>query len=554
MLALFKYEVFMQVVIKRRLSLNYTAPGLKTLSSNNFLLTEMMFKNLNALPAVVIPNIFLLISFLFTSTLSSQTLQMNSKTNAYYLSSNGHDDNDGTIARPWKSIKKINAVLLSPGDEVFFNGGDTFSGSLLLDSASQGKPDMPILITSYGMGKAVLNGDKSFAVQIKNSRFITIKNLQLIGAGRKNGNTGDGIFILNSSNIVVDDLDVSGFRNAGVSVYTSAFVDITKVAAHENGFAGISISGIYQKKESCNNIYVGYCNAINNPGSPVILNNHSGNGIIAGNCSNVLIEYCTAANNGWDMPRKGNGPVGIWCYEADSVTIQHCISYLNKTSVGGGDGGGFDLDGGVTNSVIQYCLSYQNQGSGFGIFQYAGASAWRNNIFRFNISENDGEVSEAGASVYIWNSSEDSTQFENCAFYNNTIYNRKVAAIHYAPLSKRKGFVFYNNIFVTGHSFLKGEKGSDIFGGNNWWHVKNNRMAKQMNEFTIDPGFTFSGNSYPTSCDELTGFNHYKVAINSPLQKEGLDLTILFGKSTGAMDFNGKPAPLKGIGACFKSE
>jgi hypothetical protein len=236
------------------------------------------------------------------------------------------------------------------------------------------------------------------------------------------------------------------------------------------------------------------------------------------------------------------------------LLIQHCISYLNKTSVGGGDGGGFDLDGGVTNSVIQYCLSYQNQGSGFGIFQYAGASAWRNNIFRFNISENDGEVSEAGASVYIWNSSEDSTQFENCAFYNNTIYSWKGVAIHYAPLSKRKGFVFYNNIFVTGNSFLKGEKGSDIFGGNNWWHVKNNRMAKQMNELNIDPGFTLSANSNPTSCDALTGFNHYKVAINSPLQTEGLDLTILFGKSTGTMDFNGRPVPLKGIGACFKSE
>ncbi|MEO6355583.1 MAG: right-handed parallel beta-helix repeat-containing protein [Ferruginibacter sp.] len=479
---------------------------------------------------------------------------MNSKTNAYYLSSNGNDDNDGTIARPWKSIKKINAVLLYPGDEVFFKGGDTFSGSLLLDSASQGKPGMPIFITSYGKGKAVLNGDKSSAVQIKNSHFVTIQNLQLIGAGRKKGNTGDGIFILNSRNIIIHDLDVSGFRNAGVSVYTSAFVDITKVAAHENGFAGISISGIYQKKESCNNIYVGHCNAINNPGSPVILNNHSGNGIIAGNCSKVLIEYCTAANNGWDMPRKGNGPVGIWCYEADSVTIQHCISYLNKTSVGGGDGGGFDLDGGVTNSIIQYCLSYQNQGSGFGIFQYAGASAWRNNIIRFNISENDGEVSEAGAGVYIWNSSEDSMQFENCAFYNNTIYSRKGVAIHYAPLSKRKGFVFYNNIFVAAESLLKGIKLNDIFFANDWWSQKNQSRLDEFDTLNIDPGFNLADDLNPISCDKLTSFNRYKIAVSSPLQNSGIDLTNMFGIATGVNDFNGDPVPVKGIGACFGKE
>ena len=81
----------------------------------------------------------------------------------------------------------------------------------------------------------------------------------------------------------------------------------------------------------------------NNPGDPTNLNNHSGNGIIAGFCKNILIEYCTANNNGWDMPRIGNGPVGIWCYEADSVIIQHCISYQNKTSKGGEDGGGYDL-------------------------------------------------------------------------------------------------------------------------------------------------------------------------------------------------------------------
>ena len=67
----------------------------------------------------------------------------------------------------------------------------------------------------------------------------------------------------------------------------------------------------------------------------------------------VLIEYCTATNNGWDMPRTGNGPVGIWAYESDSVLIQRCIAYRNKTQKGAADGGGFDFDGGMTNSIIR---------------------------------------------------------------------------------------------------------------------------------------------------------------------------------------------------------
>ena len=133
------------------------------------------------------------------------------------------------------------------------------------------------------------------------------------------------------------------------------------------------------------------CQADDNPGDPTNLTNHSGNGIVAGHCTDLLIDRCSATNNGWDMPRIGNGPVGIWCYEADSVTIQHCLSYRNKTARGAADGGGFDLDGGVTNSVIQDCLSYGNQGSGYCIFQYWGANpAGTTNIIRNNITDNDG--------------------------------------------------------------------------------------------------------------------------------------------------------------------
>ena len=191
----------------------------------------------------------------------------------------------------------------------------------------------------------------------------------------------------------------------------------------------------------------------NNPGDPTNLKNHSGNGIVVGHCTKILIDSCVATNNGWDMPRIGNGPVGIWCYEADSVIIQHCISYRNKTSVGAADGGGFDLDGGVTNSIIQYCLSYENQGSGYCIFQYWDASPWYNNVIRFNISENDGLVSDSRAGMYIWNSSRDKNQFYNCDVYNNTIYNSKQAALAFSETSEHKNFRFFNNIFIASAGF-----------------------------------------------------------------------------------------------------
>lgn len=513
---------------------------------------------------------FMFLLFVGISEIGAQVPKPNAKPRTYYLAVTGNDKNAGTVNHPWKTIGKINSIHLSAGDSVLFKAGQSFKGTLKVDSMSGGVSNCPVVIGSFGNGTAEINAGNASAILIEKAAFISINNLKLTGSGRKTGNAGDGIAVLNSSNVEVDKLDIDGFGNSGVSVYASFNVRVVNVYAHENGFAGISVSGEYKHKESCSNIYIGYCKAYNNPGSPTLKNNHSGNGIIAGECSKLLIEYCSATNNGWDMPRIGNGPVGIWCYEADSVIIQHCLSYRNKTSKGGDDGGGFDLDGGVTNSIIQYCLSYENQGSGYGIFQYAGASNWYNNIIRYNISENDGNVSAAGAGIYIWNSSDDSLQFYNCIVHNNTIYNNKGSVISYAGQSARKGFSFYNNIFIASDTLLKGNRESDMFLGNNWWSLKSNfniggitdlnKWAKQSGQeilegtvvgLNINPGFKIQTSSSVSSCDNLKLIQRYKLDTTSPLRKQGLDLHRLFGIEPGGIDFNGQPALEKGIGASF---
>jgi hypothetical protein len=150
-----------------------------------------------------------------------------------------------------------------------------------------------------------------------------------------------------------------GFQKSGVDLYNCRNSEVRNVIAYGNGFCGINVMGSHQ--DSSGNILIINCKAENNAGDPTILDNHSGNGILVGVSDSVIIDHCTATNNGWDMPRQGNGPVGIWTWMSDHVTIQYCISYRNKTSKGGKDGGGFDLDGGVTNSLIQYCLSYENE-------------------------------------------------------------------------------------------------------------------------------------------------------------------------------------------------
>ncbi|HEY4154887.1 MAG TPA: right-handed parallel beta-helix repeat-containing protein [Puia sp.] len=488
----------------------------------------------------------------------------------YYFSASGNDQNDGSRDHPFNSISKLNGIHLQAGDAVYFHGGDTFDGSVLIDSSSKGTTASQIIISSYGKGKATIHGGNGKAFTVYETQYITVNNLNLKGSGRKGGNLKEGLAVLNSDHITVTDLDISGFQKSGLLVYVSSNVAVSRVYTHDNGSAGITVEASQGKKES-RNIQIRYCRAENNPGDPTNLNNHSGNGIVAGHCTNLLIEYCTATNNGWDMPRIGNGPVGIWCYESDSAVIQHCLSYRNKTSVGGADGGGFDLDGGVTNSIVQYNLSYENQGSGYCIFQYWGASPWYNNVFRYNISENDGSVSDSRAGIYVWNSSEDAGQFHDCLVYNNSIYNSKEAAISFSDKSARKQFGFYNNIFVGKDSLIKGDKGEDIFLGNDWWSLADQFNADGMHSFpawakkfqkemisgkiagfNLDPHFREPGKmSLPSFPHPAGAFSEYKIPAKSVLRNRGIDLHRRLNIDTGNRDFGGAAAPEKGIGASF---
>jgi hypothetical protein len=447
---------------------------------------------------------------------------------AYYLAADGDDAGSGERDHPWKTIGRLKRIHWHAGDGVYFKGAQTFAGSLVLDSTVAGKPRQPIVIGSYGEQHAIIQSGNVTAMSLDGCRYIIIRGLDCQGAGRKDGNTQNGIMISHCRNIQADSLVISGYQKTGLLIHSSSEIRITRIYAHDNGAAGIAAEGINGKKD-CRHLYIGHCRTENNPGDPTNLVNHSGNGIVVGNCSRVTIEYCTATNNGWDMPRIGNGPVGLWAYEADSVIIQHCLSYRNKTSAGGADGGGFDLDGGVTHSIVQYCLSYENQGAGYCIFQYLYASPWHDNVFRNNISENDGLVSDARAGVHIWNSSRDAGQFSNCLFYNNTVYNAKGEALSYSELSKRKGFRFYNNIFVGRDSLVKGEGGGlDIFRNNDWRSLSPDRntaaemQARRIVGLNIDPGFTDPGHTKVISADELAGYNGYRLPENSVLRKKGI--------------------------------
>jgi hypothetical protein len=402
----------------------------------------------------------LVILLLISGCVSRQSIHEDIFIDAKY----GNDNNTGTFRKPIKTISELNKRLADKPSDVYFAGNQTYEGSLVLNNFL-GTEERPFRITSPGRKRARINGGNSEAIIMNECRFVVVSDLLLKGNGRKGGSTANGLFIRNSTNCRLMNIRAEGFQKSGVDLYNCRNIEVKSVKAFNNGFSGINVMG--SVRDSSRLITIVNCTAENNAGDPTKLDNHSGNGILVGMSDSVLIERCIATENGWDMPRTGNGPVGIWAWESSNVKIQYCISYNNKTSKNAKDGGGFDLDGGVSNSVIQYCISFGNQGAGFGLFQYSGASPWHDNMIRYCLSLRDATTTEGAGAVFVWNGSNNAEQLSNCEINNNLIINSRKPLVSYENASKHKYFTFSGNMFIGPHRIAGSDSGS-VFRKNVW--------------------------------------------------------------------------------------
>lgn len=481
----------------------------------------------------------------------------------YFVSTTGDDAGPGSASEPWRTLRKVSETTFQPGDRILLEGGQSFAGPLELGTDDRGTPARNIVVTSYGAGRAVIDGGNGRAVTIDGCDHVLVQRLKLVGAGRKTGNTADGLYLAHSTGSTIDDIEVRGFRHSGVQISGTQDARITKVYAHQNGYAGINSGGDLSR-----NLYIGYCLTENNPGDPTILHNHSGNGIIVSKTEVALVEYCESRYNGWDQVWTGNGPVGIWTHDADRVTIQYCVSHHNRSTAS--DGGGFDFDGGVTNSILQYNYSHDNYGSGYLICQYDGAPRFANNIVRFNVSQDDG-LFDHNAGIFVWVGGQG---MESTLVHNNTIWNTKGSAVAYG-ISKKyvknlPEITFYNNIFVSqGPQVFNETEGLGkigVFRGNLYWAMGERGFRvdgfKSLDEWAAasgqekvegrlagvfgDPALQKGGPALLSNPSELRRLVEYQLLEHSPAIGAGLDLRKQFGIDPGRVDFYGNSLPAEG--------
>ncbi|MET4136670.1 hypothetical protein [Pseudarthrobacter sp. PvP090] len=245
----------------------------------------------------------------------------------YFVSAAGSDTNAGTSsAAPWKSLAKINSIVLKPGDTVSFRRGDTWTGGIVANQS--GTETAPITLNGYGTGNApTITGGKSGNCIRINGNFTTVHGLRGVSCGYA------GISITGDRNTVRN----SSASNNAVGIKAGTGSDFGKYTG--NVLTNNNIMNVLTQGTNC--------------GTPQAVNCNDDSG-----ASGVLI-------NGNDNELSGN-----------TVSGSTAFSYDYKR-----DGGSFEIYNGNRN-YIHHNVSLDNNN-----FSEIGKSSGTadGNIYRYNL-------------------------------------------------------------------------------------------------------------------------------------------------------------------------
>ena len=419
----------------------------------------------------------------------------------YFVANSGNDANAGTsTSAPWKTVGRVNSASFNAGDCVNFNGGDTFiDANLNLSSsnANNASPSNPIIIQSYGNGKATLEsatgGDISATILVNSVNGFTVRNLivrpgaGLYGAcpGAVGANcTTAGIYVTGASTGTVDSNDVGGFYvndgtvigggdiTSGVRTDSSGNVVISNNLLHGLTVDALDDDGVQVNGSSGNititgNTLYNFGGRPHNPwfgGEGMNILNQSGGFILV--TKNVVHDIA------YNFTTECGAGAGIETANVINGVISNNEVYrvqVNTTT--GCDGDGIDLDGSTRGFIVEYNYTHDNWG--IGIYGWMGLNAWTNwgpNTFRYNISVND------HFGIGFSNSGAPSPVFYA---YNNTIYHSNSApngstgwafmlaggpnGSYRGGASVANGSYFENNLLIEASgNALSGCKGGDF--------------------------------------------------------------------------------------------
>lgn len=387
----------------------------------------------------------------------------------YYVdSAAGNDNNDGTSeATPWKSLEKLNAAEFKAGSTILFKRGSIWNGQFRPHGS--GTAEAPIVVDAYGeasAGKPIINGNgishldtgnmiAEGAVHLYNLSGWELRNLEVTNTGPAINNAlRAGIMVvaggagdvndITISNVYVHDVNsgTGAAKFSGGILFKGDTVDEKgKVTNIPSGFNRILVENSHVKNVAIEGlrtkIHRNGQDTTNIKGTDIVFRNNLieevyGDGIVMAEVSSGGLIEKNIVRKHSKNPSSTNY-AGLWLYETNAVVIQYNEVYDGVH--GYNDGEAFDFDINVTNNIYQYNYSHHNRGG----FLLTMTSAGAGNIFRYNISKNDGQ----GTEIFF-------CMQPNTAIYNNTIYIGEGYTVKYLVNEGNQGRVsnmnFKNNI------------------------------------------------------------------------------------------------------------
>ena len=263
----------------------------------------------------------------------------------------GSDSNTGiSESSAFKSVAKVSAMHLLPGDHVLFKDGGLYSGTLTLDDS--GTAANPIVVGSYGNGShPTISTSNKTGIEVSGS-YVTVQDLHVTGPreagvhvtgdhvtvqGNEIDNSGSGVTIEGSNGLYThnsvhdlhmvnntpggdDDYGAEAFNIWGGSHNELSFNEVVnaKAPSYDYGYDG----GGFEFYGSSSDTYI-HDNTVRNSDGFMETGGQSGDVI-----SNVRVQNNIADNDGgfgWlhNDPNKGNFGVVHNNFDISQNTIIH---------------------------------------------------------------------------------------------------------------------------------------------------------------------------------------------------------------------------------------
>jgi hypothetical protein len=285
----------------------------------------------------------------------------------YYVQAGGNDQNAGDWSHPWRSVAKVSQVCFCAGDQVFFAGGQTFPGRLLLNTCkTSGRPDAPITVGSYVNGtatRATITG----GFEANDIGGVAVRDLMFTG----NNSFLDGLAFYSQNTtggelayLRVRNVAVSGFTRNGIVVLSKnataahyADVEITTSTVHDVNNMGVLVYALPHELDYHQNVRISHL---------IVYNAVTNNGIALGSTRDGSVTDSNVYNCGWGSTLV-DGPNGIITFDSTNVRLaNNTVSYMSTKK---NDGNGVVFDRNTRDSVMENNYSHHNRASAIYLAQ-----------------------------------------------------------------------------------------------------------------------------------------------------------------------------------------